>query len=177
MLWRLIVISFLLNFHWISSFHCLSSEQAWAGGRLGGWRVQEIRLTYLWGRDLRRLKYNFEMWQLNLSQIVRLIHEKYESHRLPFDVHVCAQLLGHVWPLWPHGLQPTRLPCPWYSPVVNSGVGCQFLLQGMFPTQGSNPGLLYLLYWQVDSLPLFPGKAPSESHQWSKRKPHQIVPF
>ena len=83
------MISFLLNFHRISSFHCLSSEQAW-WGRLGGWRVPEIRLSYLWGRDLRRLKYNFEMWQLNLSQIVRLIHEKYASHRLPFDVRVCS---------------------------------------------------------------------------------------
>ena len=32
--------------------------------------------------------------------------------------------------------------------------GCHFLLQGIFPTQGSFPHLLCLLYWQVDSLPL-----------------------
>ena len=32
--------------------------------------------------------------------------------------------------------------------------GCHFLLQGIFPTQGSNPSLLCLLYWQADSLPL-----------------------
>ena len=25
----------------------------------------------------------------------------------------------------------------------NTGVGCHFLLQGIFPTQGSNPGLLH----------------------------------
>ena len=31
------------------------------------------------------------------------------------------------------------------------GVGCHFLPQGIFPTQGSNP---HLLQWQVDSLPL-----------------------
>ena len=30
--------------------------------------------------------------------------------------------------------------------------GCHFLLQGIFPTQGSNPHLLCLLHWQVDSL-------------------------
>ena len=30
-------------------------------------------------------------------------------------------------------------------------MGCHFLLQGIFPTQGLNP---YLLYWQTDSLPL-----------------------
>ena len=33
-------------------------------------------------------------------------------------------------------------------------VDCQALLQGIFPTQGSNPHLLHLLCWQVDSLPL-----------------------
>ena len=36
----------------------------------------------------------------------------------------------------------------------NTGVGCHFLLQGIFLTQGSNPHLLSLLHWQVDSLPL-----------------------
>ena len=36
-------------------------------------------------------------------------------------------------------------------PCKNAGVGCHFLLQGIFPDQGSN---LCLLYWQVDSLPL-----------------------
>ena len=36
----------------------------------------------------------------------------------------------------------------------NPGMGCHFLLQGIFPTQGLNPCLLHLLHWQVDSLPL-----------------------
>ena len=44
--------------------------------------------------------------------------------------------------LQPHGLQPARLLCPWSSPGKNSGVGCHYLLQGIFPTQVSNPGLL-----------------------------------
>ena len=43
----------------------------------------------------------------------------------------------------PHGLQPTRLLCPWNFPGKNTGVDCHFLLQGIFPTQGSNPSLLY----------------------------------
>ena len=34
-----------------------------------------------------------------------------------------------------------RLLCPGDSPGKNTGVGCHFLLQGIFPTQGSNPGL------------------------------------
>ena len=36
-----------------------------------------------------------------------------------------------------------RLPCPWDSPGKNTGVCCHFLLQGIFPTQGLNPGLLH----------------------------------
>ena len=51
--------------------------------------------------------------------------------------------------LWPHGLQPDRLLCPRDSPGKNIEEGCHFLLQGIFPTQGLNPGLLHfkqLLY-------------------------------
>ena len=32
----------------------------------------------------------------------------------------------------------------------NTGVCCHFLLQGIFPTQGSNLHLLHLLHWQAD---------------------------
>ena len=39
--------------------------------------------------------------------------------------------------------KPSRLLCPRDSPGSNTGVGCLALLQGIFPTQGSNPGLLY----------------------------------
>ena len=47
-----------------------------------------------------------------------------------------------------HGLYPTRLLCPWDFPGKNTGVDCYFLLQGIFPTQESNP---CLLHWQADS--------------------------
>ena len=40
-------------------------------------------------------------------------------------------------------LYPVKLLCPWDSPSKNTGVGCHTLLQGIFPTQGSNLGLLY----------------------------------
>ena len=46
--------------------------------------------------------------------------------------------------------------CPWDSPGRNTGVGCLFLLQGIFPTQGSNSHLFCLLLWQAGSLPLAP---------------------
>ena len=41
--------------------------------------------------------------------------------------------------------------CQQDFPGKNTGVGGHFLLQGIFPTEGLNPSLLY---WQVDSLPL-----------------------
>ena len=39
-----------------------------------------------------------------------------------------------------------RLLWPWDFPSKNTGVGCHFLPQGIFPTQGSNLGLLHLLH-------------------------------
>ena len=60
-------------------------------------------------------------------------------------------------------LQPSRLLCPWNSPGKKTRVGCHFLLQGIFPTQGSKPGLthcrqiLYQLSHQGSPyIPLFP---------------------
>ena len=45
--------------------------------------------------------------------------------------------------LQPHRLYPTRLLCAWNSPGKNTGAGCHFLFQQIFPTKGSNPGLLH----------------------------------
>ena len=44
---------------------------------------------------------------------------------------------------WPHGLYSARLLCPWNSPGKNIGVDYHSLLQGIFPIQGSNLGLLH----------------------------------
>ena len=42
-----------------------------------------------------------------------------------------------------NSLQPYAVYSPWNSPGQNTGVGSLSLLQGMFPTQGLNPGLLH----------------------------------
>ena len=57
-------------------------------------------------------------------------------------------------------LCPARLLCPWNFPGKNIGVGFHFLLQGIFPTQGSNTYLLCLLHWHVGSLPAEPPRKP-----------------
>ena len=46
------------------------------------------------------------------------------------------------------------------SPGKNTGMGCHALLQGMFPTKGSNPFCLHLLHWQAASLPPVPQPDP-----------------
>ena len=50
---------------------------------------------------------------------------------------VCVKLLSHVSSLQSYGLQPARLLCPWNFSGKNTGTGCHFLLQEIFPTQGS----------------------------------------
>ena len=76
--------------------------------------------------------------------------------------------------LQPHGLSPTRLICPWNSPGQNTGVGSLSLLQGIFPTQGSQRQVhilnmyaiylfLYVRNWRRKWQPT-PVFLPGESH-------------
>ena len=87
-------------------------------------------------------------------------------------------------------LGPTRLLCPWISPGKNTGVGCRSLLQGIFPTQGSNLSLLhcrhtlYHLSHQINPLkqsPLYKCKKVESSRGWSQAKQiflwHACLPF
>ena len=60
---------------------------------------------------------------------------------------------------WPRGLQPPRLLCAWDSPGKKAGVGCHALLQGVFPTEGSNLGVRHcrqIFYcWASGEAPTF----------------------
>ena len=72
--------------------------------------------------------------------------------------------------LQPRILHLARFLCPWDSPAKNIGVGCHFLLQGIFPTQGLNPYLLLLLHWQGHSLSLSTHNACITSHNIGSRQ-------
>ena len=96
-----------------------------------------------------------------------IIWQALEGGNFPFIPRVFAKLLQSCPTLQPHGLWSTRLLCPWDSPGKNTGVGCHALLQGIYPTQGSNPCLLCLLHWQAGSLPLAPPGKPSYHHTTS----------
>ena len=61
---------------------------------------------------------------------------------------------------------PARLLCPWDSLRKNTGMCFHFLLQGIVPTQGSNPDLLHcrqILYWLHYERSLFPHKGYCKS--------------
>ena len=51
--------------------------------------------------------------------------------------------LSHVRLCDPMDCKPARFLCPWDSPGKNTEVGCHFLLQEIFPTQGLNLDLLH----------------------------------
>ena len=65
----------------------------------------------------------------NLNSIYHLTQSEIVSHSVVSDS------------LWCYGLSPTRLLHPWDFPGKNTGVGCHFLFQEIFPTQGLNLGL------------------------------------
>ena len=78
----------------------------------------------------------------------------------------CARVLSlfsHEWFFPTLRTVACQAPLSKDSPGKNTGVGCHALLQGIFPTQGSNLCVLHLLHWQVGSLQLAPLGSPKFS--------------
>ena len=67
--------------------------------------------------------------------------------------------------------QPTRLFCPWISLGKNIGMSCHFLLQGIFLTQGSNPGLLHCrqMLYPLSHAGMYPEETIIEKDTCTKR--------
>ena len=79
------------------------------------------------------------------TRLIQSDHTWFSHHWLMFSCSVVSDTL------LPFRLFPARFLHPWDFPGKNTGVGCHFLLQEIFPTQESNPGLC-LLCWQMYSL-------------------------
>ena len=89
-------------------------------------------------------------WVLPVPVILKVLLSMYQNpglgrpiDYLPQDFTVCVLSRSVVSDsLRPHGLGPARLLSPWDFPGKNTGVGYYALLQGIFLTQGLNPGFL-----------------------------------
>ena len=107
--------------------------------------IQEPKwIPYLWGnlvqwhgwafrtRDSKALSGKaHRSWTTSLP-----LYYTYElSHSVMLELFVILWMVNPQAPL-----------CPWNFPGKNTGVGCHFLLQGIFLIQGLNPCLLHLLY-------------------------------
>ena len=83
-----------------------------------------------------------------------------EMHTLRSSHAHVLSCFSRVWLYDPMDHSPPGSSVHGVSPGKNTGLGCHALLQGIFPTQGSNPRLLCLLHWQVVSSPLAPPGKP-----------------
>ena len=82
----------------------------------------------------------------------------------PLTFHCAALLLTQSCPTFATPWSPSGSSVHGDSPGKNIGVSCHALLQGIFPTQGSNLHFLHLLHWQVGSLSLVPPGNPDNQH-------------
>ena len=91
------------------------------------------------------------MTYVHISKIIHVCESENCSVVPSICIYICQSVSQLCPTLKPQGLGPTKLLYPWDFSGKNTGESWHFLLQGIFPTQGSN---LCLLPWQVDSLQL-----------------------
>ena len=92
------------------------------------------------------------------------------------DLLCTAVLKSRVWPCDPVHCSPPGCSVHGDSPGKNTGVGCQALLQAIFPTQGSNPGLPHrrwiLYHLSPQGSPGYWGKQTLGPQAWSHFQYH-----
>ena len=129
----------------------------WGGGEVCYSHVGKLRLFLFFlkancGVSSPRLSFNSTSYQLynlgiytslcftfitcEMGIIVFILQDVFDNYVVQqYNRSVASDSLR------PHGQQPTRFRRPWDFPGKNTGVGCHFLLQWTFPTQGSNRGV------------------------------------
>ena len=132
------------------------AKKIWKWGELGWTGEHRLRRAFLeetamWGQlsnlsDFLKVEENlyfFKMWTciilrwLGFKCFVKTLfrcnlQRKYFHFKYSIWCCCCCEVASVVSDsVRPHRRQPTRLPCPWYSPGKNTGVGCRFLLQFM----------------------------------------------
>ena len=95
----------------------------------------------------------WEPWAASqMKSLIYKVRKRCESHIHTYIKHIyicCCCLVANSCPtlLQPYELLPPRFLCPWDFPDQSIVVGFHFLLQGIFPTQGSNLHLLHC--WRI----------------------------
>ena len=127
------------------------------GTFLGGKNVGLFHLHHNWLRSLHwAFFFNLRTWYVKKKSIAN------GDFHQSIMMKMCACMLSHFPHVWLFVMDCQALMSRGFS-RQDYGVGCQALLQGIFPTQESNLsyGLLCLLHSQAGSLPLAPlGKPP-----------------
>ena len=77
-----------------------------------------------------------------------IIFNHVTSHSQYIYMHICAQVLSHVYLFWTPQTVACQASLSMGFPSQEYWSGCHFLLEGIFPTQGLNPFLLCLLYFR-----------------------------
>ena len=112
------------------------------------------------------LSLSLEFWNRYLSSL-----------KLAMIEWLCCAVLSHSVvsdSLRPHGLESTRLLCPWDSSGKNPGVRCHFLLRGISWTQGPNPNSCIgrqILYWWATR------EALEKVEMWLSKSANQFLNF
>ena len=98
------------------------------------------------------IQFILRLWMVLLSSfcfpqiLLSCLTKWYQTHGFWNATNLCIYSSMHshsvVSNCCNYGLQPARLLCPWDFPGKNTEVGCHFLLQGNFPTQGLKLGVL-----------------------------------
>ena len=73
--------------------------------------------------------------------------------------------------VWPQGLWPARLLCPRDSPGKNTGVGCHFLLQGVFRIQGLHTAGRFFTIWATRTVVSVGGAGRTPGQELRSRMP------
>ena len=91
-----------------------------------------MTITFMFNKSIKL--FDLEVFEFQTAKNLSLIFNS-------ICLKVKVKSLSWAYSLRLHGPKPTRLLCPWDFPSKNTGVGCHFLLQEIFPTQELNVGL------------------------------------
>ena len=105
--------------------------------------------SFLWNVYWEPAIFSPELWVLFILWLLLLF-----SHLV----------MSSLWTLW---IIAWQAPLSMDFPDKNTGVGCHFLLQRTFPTQGLNP---HLLHWQAEFLLLSHQPSPDTMIPWWVKK-------